>query len=149
MNYAQNVAPLDVDLSHPAYYKKQKGGRNAAKLGSCRAPASEEDVGQPGCTPRERSQFREILKVGNMVDAYRELVGESDNSGLTWRGHTTGKHAGRGMRIDHCIVSRSVMPSIVSVQITGHGFDRIGFLGSDHCPLLISRRCSKKTSEDK
>lgn len=106
-------------------------------------PIAPEDIGQPGCTPSERTRFANVLEDGDLVDAYRELVGESDNSGLSWRGHTTGKHAGRGMRIDHCIISNCMMPSIESVKITGYGFERVGFLGSDHSPLLITRRSNE------
>lgn len=141
------MAPLDNDLSHPAHYKKQKGGRNSGKLQASVARISEEDIGQPGCTPNERSRFQQILRDGDMVDAYREMTGTLDNSGLTWRGQTTGKHAGRGMRIDHCIVSEALLESIDSVKITGHGFDRIGFLGSDHCPVVINRDLAEKKAE--
>lgn len=134
------MAPQDVDLSHSVHYRKQKGGRNSGRAKISAKPLDPDDIGQPGCTNRERDRFAKILQEGGLVDAYRELVGETNNSGLSWRGNTTGKHAGRGMRIDHCIVSTSLMSSIASVEITGHGTDRIGFLGSDHCPLLIMRR---------
>lgn len=134
------MAPQDVDLSHPVHYRKQKGGRNSGRAKVSTKPLNLDDIGQPGCTNGERNRFAKVLQDGGLADAYRELVGETDNSGLSWRGNTTGKHAGRGMRIDHCVVSTSLIPSIASVDITGHGTDRIGFLGSDHCPLLITRR---------
>ncbi|KAI0564693.1 Endonuclease/Exonuclease/phosphatase [Gracilaria domingensis] len=124
-----NVAPKDEDLSHPTYYRSQtKGSRDVL---------SPMDVGQPGCTDGERNRFAEILDSGDMVDAYRQLVGDSTSIRLSWRGHPTGKHGGRGMRIDHCIVSRELASKVASVEITGHGADRQGFLGSDHCPIVV------------
>lgn len=134
---SKNVAPKDVDLSHAEYFRKQVGGRYAKVRVEDIAP---ENVGQPGCTNAERERFFGILAAGDMVDAYRELIGNDDESALSWRGNTTGKHSGRGMRIDHCIIGRSLLPSISSVEITGHGSDRVGFLGSDHCPVLIKMR---------
>lgn len=96
-----------------------------------------ENVGQPGCTDAERNRFEKIFEDGDLVDAYRELVGTEDKSGMTWRGIPSGKFGGKGMRIDHCIVSKSFCSRVESVEISGHGVDRIGFLGSDHCPLVV------------
>lgn len=139
-----NVAPLDVDLSHPKHYKKQTGGRNG-KRGANEIPIAPENVGQPGCTPAERKRFNQILHESDMVDAYRSLVGPEHCSGFTWRGTTTGIHAGRGMRIDHCIVSKTLLPNVDQVLITGHGTDRNGFLGSDHCPVVVEMVEEKAT----
>eukprot|EP00177_Eucheuma_denticulatum_P004621 GFKZ01008409.1.p1 GENE.GFKZ01008409.1~~GFKZ01008409.1.p1 ORF type:complete len:404 (+),score=39.28 GFKZ01008409.1:128-1213(+) len=139
-----NVAPLDADLSHAAYYRSQTGGRKGRPANS--PPLAPEDKGQPGCTDAERRRFREILEDGNLMDAYRELVA-ADYTQFTWRGNTTGIHAGRGMRIDHCIVSRDLKESIRQVEVTGHGANRVGFLGSDHCPLFITRDMKLQAGE--
>lgn len=135
-NISQNIAPKDVDLSHPNFYRKQKGGRISTK--HAKETVHKDDVGQPGCTNNERKRFEKILEAGNLVDAYRELVGNEMCSEFTWRGRNSGKFGGKGMRIDHCIVSRALFPMIESVHISGHGSERIGFLGSDHCPLVIT-----------
>lgn len=129
----QNVAPEDDDLSHPAYYRRQvRRGKGSKPLEQC-------NRGQPGCTDAERERFRRILADGDMVDAYRHV--NSDGVGpeyaFSWRGAMTGIESGRGMRIDHCITTRSLLKMISDVSITGHGADRNGFLGSDHSPLLI------------
>lgn len=47
--------------------------------------------------------------------------------------------AGRGMRIDHCIASRSLLPHIVKVEVlAGTSPQFTGFMGSDHCPVLVT-----------
>lgn len=131
----QNVAPLDVDLSHPAYYRKQTSGRNGKA--SSQTDLAPENIGQPGCSDAERERFFKILEDGELIDAYRELRGNEDSSGLSWRGIISGKHGGKGMRIDHCILSRKLMKRIEDFKITGYGEMRNGFLGSDHSPIVV------------
>lgn len=145
LSSSQNVAPEDVDLSHPAHYRKQKGGRGASKKGESVGPIAPENIGQPGCTDAERRRFRSILKAGDLIDSYRDLHGPEDRSNFSWRGQVEGKHGGKGMRIDHCIVSRALQPRVQAVEITGHGTDRIGFMGSDHCPVVLRLRKATET----
>lgn len=135
----QNVAPEDIDLSHPSYFRRQVGD---AYRGSARSNLNPSDVGQPGCTDAERSRFQSILHAGDLVDAYRELHREETDPehAFSWRGTTTGKHSGRGMRIDHCTASRALLPRVESVNITGHGVQRLDFMGSDHSPVVIQLR---------
>lgn len=103
-----------------------------------------EDIGQPGCTEGERKRFASILACGDLLDGYRELVGHGQETEFSWRGISTGKHGGRGMRIDHCIIARRIFPRLRSVQITGHGVERTGFLGSDHSPVVIKMDSKSK-----
>lgn len=135
----KNVAPTDNDLSHPKYYRSQKRRGKAGKSNSGGdEPIEKEDVGQPGCTDRERERFESILKEGGLVDAYRGIHGDAHRSEeMTWRGAPTGMHGGRGMRIDHCVVSEDLLTSIDNVTVLGRAERRVGFIGSDHCPLLI------------
>lgn len=126
----QNIAPSDCDLSHPKYFRKQKHAQGTSKI----AP---ENVGQPGCTDAERQRFSEILEVGDMGDVYRHLHEVSSPDEMTWRGAMRGKFGDKGMRIDHCIASSCLLPKIEGVQILGREVRRDGFMGSDHCPLLI------------
>lgn len=44
------------------------------------------------------------------------------------------------MRIDHALVSSTLVDRVIKVEILGHGSQREGFMGSDHCPLLIELR---------
>ncbi len=134
-----NVAPADIDLSHPTVYRNATKVEKGAKL-------DPKNVGQPGCTDAERERFQEILDAGSLVDVYRTLYPEKED--FTWRGTTTGMHGGRGMRIDHCIASKKLAERISEVDIIGYGAERNGFMGSDHSPLLIKLDTEKDVEVD-
>lgn len=136
-----NVAPTDLDLSHPAYYKRQYAAGAPRPAPDC--------LGQPGCTPGERDGFAEILHAGGLTDLYRELSpgnAEDDVSQpiYSWRGANPGKHHGRGMRLDHFVGPKSLVERLDSVKICGRGIERDGFLGSDHSPVVLKLRENKK-----
>jgi exonuclease III len=63
---------------------------------------------------------------------------------FTWRGSAganvpeSGRYYRKGMRIDYALVSRSILPMVQSVRIHGRGKDLEGFLGSDHCPVILT-----------
>lgn len=129
-----NVAPFDIDLTHPLYFKRQYAP------GAVRPPA--DYVGQPGCTPAERHSFADILKFVDFVDLYRELAPrhvDLDVNGphYSWRGGNPGKHYRRGMRIDHFVGPKHLGARIESIKICGRGIEREGFLGSDHSPIIL------------
>lgn len=42
------------------------------------------------------------------------------------------------MRIDYFLVSKRLVPRIKEVKVFGRGAERKGFLGSDHCPLMLT-----------
>ncbi|CEM33536.1 unnamed protein product [Vitrella brassicaformis CCMP3155] len=133
-----NCAATDLDLSpgDERWFRQQTEG-------PARPPPKY--VGQPGCTDGERADFREILKAGSLVDAYRQMhprgAPSAESPCFSWRGW--GKYANKGMRIDHILVSESLMGRVESVRITGKGTARggmEGFMGSDHCPLVVQLR---------
>jgi exodeoxyribonuclease III len=133
-----NVAHEDKDVSHPAWFATRVGE-------GVPRPADEEDVGQPGFTPAERARFTWILKAGEMIDAYRMLHPEASDRDYTWRGTAptnmaTARYYGKGMRIDYVIVSSQLKDRVEAVEICGYGRDREGFMGSDHCPVLLRLR---------
>jgi hypothetical protein len=41
------------------------------------------------------------------------------------------------MRIDYFLLSRKLLDRLICSEIHGHGIDREGFYGSDHCPLTM------------
>lgn len=136
-----NVAPEDADLSHPQWFRTKKSEKNPL-------PSDPGDRGQPGCTLNERERFHGILRDGNMVDGYRWKHPAEEKPDLTapiftWRGTPgkvraeIGKYYGKGMRIDHTVASASLASRIEDVEILGWGFDRKGFLGSDHSPVIL------------
>mmetsp|Transcript_13109 Transcript_13109/g.36891 ORF Transcript_13109/g.36891 Transcript_13109/m.36891 type:complete len:347 (+) Transcript_13109:660-1700(+) len=145
-----NVAPEDIDLSHPEFFRGMKSEKPGMPL-----PEDPKDRGQPGCTDRERETFFEMLRRGKLVDAFRLQKGGGLEHGdeltegphFTWRGNPgkdipqRGKYFGKGMRIDHTLVSESLYQARVErVEALGHGSFMTGFLGSDHCPVLLVLR---------
>lgn len=61
----------------------------------------------------------------------------------TWRGTPgrdnpeAGRYYGKGMRIDHCLVHKTLQKQVSRVRVAGRGFSRDGFMGSDHSPLIM------------
>lgn len=136
-----NVAPMDCDLSHPEYFRRQV--RRTQPGQPRESSPSVENIGQPGCTSAERERLIEILRVGGLADLYRckkapKNGHDSLESAFSWRGSSDGKYYGKGMRIDHFFGSASLIASVESVANLGRGMDRKGFLGSDHCPVLLT-----------
>ncbi|CAB1110598.1 unnamed protein product [Ectocarpus sp. CCAP 1310/34] len=137
-----NVAHQDADLTHASFFKGMFPAANP------------EDSGQPGCTPAEKRRHSRLLESGGgLVDAYRRLnpvpaAGAGDagteTEGMTWRGTAgnqvaaMGRYYGKGMRIDYFLLSTVLAPRIKEVKVFGSGADRDGFLGSDHCPLMLT-----------
>ena len=82
-------------------------------------------------------------KTGGLLQ--RELV-KAGTEAFTWRGSpgVTTPHAGRyyghGMRIDYTLISEALVPRVKRAEILGSGYDRQGFLGSDHAPILLELR---------
>ena len=102
------------------------------------------DRGQPGFTENEQSRFTNLLEVGGLVDAYRHLHPTPDwKTDVTWRGTpgvhnpAEGRYYNKGMRIDYVLVCKSLVPRVLTARVHGKGADRAGFLGSDHCPLIV------------
>ena len=50
----------------------------------------------------------------------------------------TARYYGKGMRIDYTLVDKRLVANVKRSEILGRGKDRHGFLGSDHCPILIT-----------
>src|SRR5690606_23097252 len=85
------------------------------------------------------------------VDAYRMLHPEPSDRDYTWRGTAptnmpTARYYGKGMRIDYVIVSSQLKDRVEAVEICGYGRDREGFMGSDHCPVLLRLRPARSPS---
>ena len=49
----------------------------------------------------------------------------------------SGRYYKRGMRIDYTLVHDSLARRVVRAEVLGHGYDRKGFMGSDHAPILL------------
>ena len=86
------------------------------------------------------------MHAGELLDAHRLLHPTPDwKRDATWRGTPGappnppeyGRYFGKGMRIDYVLIHRQLRARLVRTQVFGHGAERHGFLGSDHCPLLL------------
>jgi exodeoxyribonuclease-3 len=106
-----NVAPADVDVWDPA---------------AC--------VGATHVSPPERQAFNKLLSLG-LTDAYRHQ--HPDSRRYTWWDYRAGNfHKNIGMRIDHLLISKALVPRVVMMEI-----DRDARKGkpipSDHAPLVM------------
>lgn len=138
-----NCAHLDCDLSHPSFFRTTMASRFNAP--------DEADRGQPGCTTNERLRFSALMEAGGLIDVYRtlhpppqpEAVVNTDEPIYTWRGvgEDSFAYGGKGMRIDHCLVSEAFVEQVSDVLICGRGIGPHvhgeGFYGSDHCPIMV------------
>ena len=130
-------------MSDPAFFLAQRAEASKGVLPPL--PADPDERGQPGFTLVERRRFNEILVAGGLADAFRHL--HPTKKAWTYMGHpgsnVPGKYRGRGMRIDHFVVSRALLPRVISVEIPSSELSlqqqtqRVGFLGSDHAPILL------------
>ncbi|NJK89200.1 MAG: exodeoxyribonuclease III [Myxococcales bacterium] len=84
-------------------------------------------------TPEERAAYARILDFG-FVDAYR-LLHESERAYTWWdyRGRTFQRN--EGMRIDHLLVTRSLLPRVKAVEV--HRDERAQQGPSDHVPVVL------------
>lgn len=176
-----NATTDDWDMDDPKFYRKDVYRMSPRWVDPTEDSTLDDgDKGQPGTTVNEQRRFKEILRMGGLVDAYRlkhppppdallewsaeaakgsgsthgvpagdarrrrqgDCV-EAGREAFTWRGSpgkdtpAGGRYFGRGMRIDYTLISESLVPRVVRAEILGRGFNRTGFLGSDHCPILL------------
>ena len=138
-----NVAHTDADVSHPELFRTAVSEKDVPR-------PLEEDRGQPGFTPAEQARFSALLRHGSLVDAYRKLHPTPTPEGYTWRGSppSYARFYGKGMRIDYALVSERLFPRVRSVRIVGRGAERHGFMGSDHCPVVLVLQKNEEASDD-
>jgi len=141
-----NVAAEWGDVGPDPGWFRDKNGQGAAHA---------DDRGQPGFTPNEQARFRSLLAAGGLVDAYRTLHPVANwATDVTWRGcagkdgpPAAGRYYAKGMRIDYVLVDRRLAGSVVRAEVLGGGAERRGFLGSDHCPLLVELAAAEEAKE--
>ena len=117
-----------------------------------RVETPEADRGIPGFSDNERESFSALLARGGLVDAWRRLHPAErgapparGDAAFTWRGtlgvqQSVARYEGKAQRLDYHLVSEQLMPHVERCEILGHGAERTGFLGSDHCPVLLVLR---------
>ena len=130
-----NVAAGWEDVGPSPDWFRHQNGQSALHEG---------DKGQPGFTANEQERFAGLCGTGDLVDAYRHLHPSPNwQTDVTWRGTpgvnnpAEGRYYNKGMRIDYVLLSRSLVPRLRRAVVHGTGSERVGFLGSDHCPLIV------------
>lgn len=128
-----NIAPETGDTSHPSFFEKENSSLPA------------DHIGLAGTTKLERQRFKSIVNKADIFDAWKffnplnELAinYEPEKNNFTWRGSHSGKFYKKSMRLDHIFLSKTLESNLIETVILGHGYDKTGFLGSDHCPLKV------------
>ncbi len=136
-----NVAAAWEDVGPEPRWFREENGKEAEHEG---------DRGQPGFTRNEQERFARLLEASGLVDAYRHHHPAPDwTVDATWRGTPgskgppeSGRYYNKGMRIDYVLVGPALRERILRAAVLGGGPMRNGFLGSDHCPLLVELSAS-------
>ena len=90
-------------------------------------------LGDFNITPEERQHFRQLLELG-LTDAFR-MFEQPEKSYSWWDYRMLGYQKNRGLRIDHILVSESLVPSVKGCVI-----DRVPRKWekpSDHAPVVL------------
>lgn len=105
-----NVAPADLDVHDPAAW-----------------------AGSTPCSAPERAAFQGLLDLG-LVDTFREL--HPDEKAFSWWDYRMlGFPKNRGLRIDHVLMTRDLLPRLTAAWIDRG--ERKGKQPSDHAPVLV------------
>lgn len=105
-----NVAPTDLDVHDPAAW-----------------------AGSTLCSAPERAAFQALLDLG-LVDSFRAL--HPDEKAFSWWDYRMlGFPKNRGLRIDHVLVTRDLVPRLTAAWIDRA--ERKGKQPSDHAPVLV------------
>jgi exodeoxyribonuclease III len=130
-----NVAAENADMSgDPLWWRTMSQGAFDPR-----------DDGQSGTTVNEQQRFQNICISAGLVDAWRCMHPQHaqpepiDNPNFTWRG-ATGRYFGKGLRLDYILVCEQLIEKglVESAVICGSGVDLRGFMGSDHCPIMLT-----------
>ncbi|HRD99564.1 MAG TPA: exodeoxyribonuclease III [Rubrivivax sp.] len=86
------------------------------------------------CTPQERAQFQRLLALG-LVDAFR-LFEQPIKSWSWWDYRNLAFRKNQGLRIDHILVSQSLVPQVQACSIDK--LPRKNDRPSDHAPVIVT-----------
>ena len=148
-----NVAHTPADSSNEEVFRAEwdRDGKRFVDRAAYLAATPETDRGIPGFSDGERARFTALLHAGGFADAWRHLhpapePNEPTDPGAalyTWRGTPAAqqvfraRYEGMAQRLDYFLLSEALQPRLRRCDIMGHGAERKGFLGSDHCPVLL------------
>ena len=146
-----NVAHTPDDSTDEAFFRAEFD-RDRRSRADYESETPEADRGIPGFSDSERESFSALIARGGLVDSWRRLhpaereaTPARGDAAFTWRGtlgvqQSVARYEGKAQRLDYHLVSEELMPRVERCEILGHGVERAGFLGSDHCPVLLVLR---------
>ena len=123
-----NVVNKDSDLSdHPEFWAKQ-GDQTV----------DEGDRGFGGTTSNERTRHEDMMVSGGMTDTFTTPIDRDHSRRYTFQGE--GKFYGKGAKFDYILADDALVLSggVESSEVLGGGYNREGFMGSDHAPLVCA-----------
>jgi len=98
------------------------------------------DIGYGGLTANERIRAQTWIEKGDLMDPYTQTHSSlrQPQSEFTWRGR--GNFFSKGARFDHFFIDSTIQISggVKQSWIVNNGTDPAGFMGSDHCPIMLS-----------
>lgn len=134
--YAYKMAWLDALRKDLALWSGQYP--HLALVGDFNIAPADEDVWDPVgwgeavlCSPPERAHFRSLLELG-YADAFRQLP-QAPGSFSWWDYRQLGFQKNRGLRIDHILLSKNLLPSLTACAIDRA--PRKKPQPSDHAPI--------------
>ena len=154
-----NVVHTCADSTSEGFFRAEwdrDSNRHASRQSYLNAtPQAERGI--PGFCDSERARFGELLRKGQLLDVWRQLhpvpavLPDAADPFVTWRGsravHQSAKarYEGMGQRLDYFLTGRTFFEErVVACEILGSGVDRVGFVGSDHCPVLLELKTHQR-----
>ena len=98
---------------------------------------------QAGCTVKERLSFSNFLERHNFVDSFRYLYPTAKGCFTYWSMRAGNRAVNRGLRLDYCVVSKSMLAHDTEIQSNKVQLKDSYILDcmeeypafSDHCPI--------------
>lgn len=161
-----NVTATPLDSTDEAFFRAAEPEQPDGSARASWAKVAAADRGIPGFSDNERTRFGNMLRRAELVDVWRRhhpsteaappAVSDEqrERASYTWRGALRrdgnpypARYEGKAQRLDYFLMPRHLCESRVDAcAIHGRGRKREGFLGSDHCPVVLRVRAEPECS---
>ena len=123
-----------------------KGGKPVVLLGDLNVCHLDADIWNgpaktsknPGCSPRERAAFGELLADGPYVDCFRELHPEATGCFSFWSTMQGNKPLNRGLRLDYAVASAALAAADAPLALHDCAYLDEYAPNGDHAPSLVA-----------
>jgi len=126
-----NVTLNDNDASDDPLFWFGQGPQDLSDIG---------DIGYGGLTANEQVRAQSWVDRGDLMDPYTATHSSlrHPQSDFTWRG--TKIFFSKGARFDHFFLDSTIQVSggVKQSWIVNYGTDPASFMGSDHCPIMLT-----------